>query len=205
MILFFFVLRDRSWLIIPFCLPIQGRFNFLPLNFNMQEVATIAVFSYLILQIVMGRQIFWRLGPAVVWIPLAGLLAILFYHWVRSGDIGIRSLGGAGWGGRKYVLISLTALTLPILHSVPNISWRDLQKIPFLYFCGVFVDLVPDTFTTFVPASAPYIFRFFSSVNIGEYGKVFSGNYGGSGGVTRFAAFGPLGSSIVLMLFLYPF
>jgi len=203
LILFFFVLRDRSWMIIPFCLPIQGRFNFLPLNFNMQEVATIAVFSYLILQIVMGRQIFWRLGPAVVWIPLAGLLAILFYHWVRSGDIGIRSLGGAGWGGRKYVLIFLTALTLPILHSSPNISWRDLQKIPFLYFCGVFVDLVPDTFTTLVPASAPYIFRFFSSVNIGEYGKAFAGNYGGSGGVTRFAAFGPLGSSIVLMLFSY--
>ncbi len=203
MILFFFVLRDRSWLIIPFCLPIQGRFNFLPLNFNMQEVATIAVFSYLILQIVMGRQIFWRLGPPVVWIPLAGLLAILFYHWVRSGDIGIRSLGGAGWGGRKYVLIFLTALTLPILHSIPNISWRDLQKIPLLYFCGVFVDLVPDTFTTFVPASAPYIFRFFSSVNVGEYGKIFSGNYGGSGGVTRFATFGPLGCSIALMIFSY--
>jgi hypothetical protein len=203
MILFFFVLRDRSWLMIPFCLPIQGRFNFLPLNFNMQEVATLAVFSYLVLQIVMGRQISWRLGPAVVWIPLAGLLAVLFYHWIRSGDIGIRSLGGAGWGGRKYVLIVLTTLTLPILHSSPNILWSDLQKIPFLYFCGTFIDLVPDTFTTLVPVSAPYIFRIFSSVNIGEYGKAFAGNYGGSGGVTRFAAFGPLGSSIVLMLFSY--
>lgn len=98
LILFFFGLKDRSWMIIPLCLPIQGRFNFLPLNFNMQEVASLAVLSYLALQIIFGRQIVFRLGPAVVWVPLAGLLGILCYHWVRSGDIGIRALGGAGWG-----------------------------------------------------------------------------------------------------------
>ena len=201
LILFFFGLKDRAWLIIPFCLPIQGRFNFLPLNFNMQEVASLAVLFYLALQIVFGRQIVFRIGPAVIWVPLAGLLGILFYHWVRSGDIGIRALGGAGWGGRKYVLIFLTSLTLPLLHSFPNILQKDLQKIPFLYFCGVFVDLVPDTLTTFVPALAPSIFRIFSSVNIGEYGKGVTGNFGGLGGVTRFASFGPLGCSISLIIF----
>ena len=107
LLLFLFVLKDRCWMVIPFSLPIEGRLNFLPLNFSMQETAVIAVIAYIFIQVVMGRQIHWRLGPKIIWLPLAGLLAILLYHWISSGDIGIRALGGTGWGGRKYFSILL--------------------------------------------------------------------------------------------------
>ena len=203
LLVFLFVLKDRCWMVIPFCLPIDGRFNFLPLNFSMQETAVAAVFCYIIIQIVMGRQIRWRLGPALIWLPLSGLLAVFLYHWISSGDIGIRALGGTGWGGRKYFTIAMAVLSMPILFSFSGNSYQDFQKIPFLYFAGVFVDLIPDTFTTFLPATAPYIFRFYSAVNVAEYGKGLAGNFGGEEGITRFQVFGRLGAAWGLMMLSY--
>lgn len=203
LLLFLFVLKDRCWMVIPFCLPVDGRFNFLPLNFSMQETAVAAVFSYIIIQIVMGRQIRWRLGPALVWLPLSGLLAVFLYHWISSGDIGIRALGGTGWGGRKYFTIAMAVLSMPILFSFSGASYQDFQKIPFLYFAGVFMDLLPDTFTTFFPVTAPYIFRFYSAVNVAEYGKGLAGNFGGEEGITRFQVFGRLGAAWGLMILSY--
>ena len=203
LLVFLFVLKDRCWMVIPFCLPIEGKFNFLPLNFSMQETAVVAVFSYIIIQIVMGRQIRWRLGPALIWVPLSGLLAVFLYHWINSGDIGIRALGGSGWGGRKYFTITMAVLSMPILLSFSGGSYQDFQKIPFLYFAGVFMDLIPDTFTTFFPATAPYIFRFYSAVNVAEYGKGLAGNFGGEEGITRFHAFGRLGAAWGLMVLSY--
>lgn len=203
LLVFLFVLKDRCWMVIPFCLPIEGKFNFLPLNFSMQETAVAAVFSYIVIQIVMGRQIHWRLGPALVWLPLSGLLAVFLYHWISSGDIGIRALGGTGWGGRKYFTIAMAVLSMPILFSFSGASYQDFQKIPFLYFAGVFMDLIPDTFTTFLPATAPYIFRFYSAVNVAEYGKGLGGNFGGEEGITRFQVFGRLGAAWGLMILSY--
>jgi hypothetical protein len=206
LLLFLFVLKDRCWMIIPFSLPIEGRLNFLPLNFSMQETAVIAVMAYIFIQIVMGRTIHWRLGPKIIWLPLAGLLAILLYHWVSSGDIGIRALGGTGWGARKYFTVLIAVSTVPILASFSGTSGKDFQKIPFVFFAGVFVDLIPDTFTTLLPATAPYIYRFYSAVNISEFGKELMGNFGGEGGITRFTQFRILGQALgLLVLSYFPF
>ena len=125
LLLFLFVVKDRSWMIIPFCLGIEGNFNFLPLNFSTFEIAVFAVLAYLILQIIMGYNVGWRLGPASLWIPLVLLLVILMYHWIRSGDIGIRALGGTGWGGRYYFKILVAFLTMPILASFPKRTYAD--------------------------------------------------------------------------------
>jgi len=134
---------------------------------------------------------------------LSGLLAVFLYHWISSGDIGIRALGGTGWGGRKYFTIAMAVLSMPILFSFSGASYQDFQKIPFLYFAGVFMDLLPDTFTTFLPATAPYIFHFYSAVNVAEYGKGLAGNFGGEEGITRFHAFGRLGAAWGLMMLSY--
>lgn len=203
LLVFLFALKDRCWMVIPFCLPIEGRFNFLPLNFSMQEAAVALVFAYIGIQIVMGRQIQWRLGPAALWLPLSGLLAVLLYHWISSGDIGIRALGGTGWGGRKYFSIAMAVLAIPILFSFSGASYRDFQKVPFLYFAGVFVDLIPNTFTTWFPQTAPYIFQFYSAVNIGEFGKGLAGNFGGTEAITRYHPFGRLGAAWGLMVLAY--
>ena len=127
-----FVIRDRCWMIIPFTLPVEGNLNFLPLNFSIQELSIIAVSLYLLYRMIFGLNVAWRLGPASIWVPLALLLSIIVYHWVESRDIGIKLLGGTGWGGRKYFTVLMACFGMVLLNSFPGISWVDLQKVPLL-------------------------------------------------------------------------
>ena len=174
LLVFLFVIRERCWMIIPFTLPIEGNLNFLPLNFSIQELSIIGVALYLVYRMIFGLDVSWRVGPASIWVPLALLLSIIVYHWVDSRDIGIKLLGGTGWGGRKYFTVLMASFGMLLLNSFPGISWADLQKVPFLFFLGAFVDIVPGTISTFAPATAPYIWRVYSSINLGEYGSTLS-------------------------------
>jgi len=203
LLLFVYGLGDRCWLIIPFCLPIEGNLNFLPLNFSIQELAIITVFCYLLFRMIFGLDVAWRLGPAILWIPLSGVLAVLLYHWISSGDIGIKLLGGTGWGGRKYFKVALAALCSVLLASFPGLRMKDLQIVPFVYFLGTFVDIVPDLLTTLIPATAPYIWRVYSGVNVVEYGSTLQGNFGGEKGITRFGTLAKLGAALGLVTICY--
>jgi len=203
LLIILFVIRDRCWMIIPFTLPIEGNLNFLPLNFSIQELSIIGVFLYLLYRMIFGMNIVWRFGPSSIWVPLALLLSIIAYHWVESRDIGIKLLGGSGWGGRKYFTVILAAFGLVLLSSFPGIKWADLQKVPFLYFLGTFVDIVPGTISTLVPATAPYIYRVYSGVNIYEYGSILKGNFGEESGVTRISQLASLGTGIGLVTLCY--
>ena len=202
-LLFVYGLGDRCWWIIPFCLSIEGNLNFLPLNFSLQELAILTVFCYLLLKMIFGLDVAWKLGPAIFWLPLSGLLAVVLYHWISSGDIGIKLLGGTGWGGRKYFKVLIGALCIPLLASFPRIKWQDLQKVPLVYFLGSFVDIVPDTLTTFVPAAAPYIWRIYSGVNLQEFGQTLQGNFAGETGISRILALSKLGAALGLVVLCY--
>ena len=196
LLLFVYGLGDRCWMIIPFCLSIEGNLNFLPLNFSIQELTIIVVLCYVLFRMIFGMNFAWKLGPALLWVPLAGVAAVVFYHWISSGDIGIKLLGGTGWGGRKYFKVFIAALSIPLLASFPGIRIQDLQKVPLIYFLGTFVDIVPDLLTTFIPASAPLVWRVYSGVNLSEYGDSLRGNFGGEKGITRFGALAKLGSAL---------
>ena len=198
-----FVIRDRCWMIIPFTLPIEGNLNFLPLNFSIQELSIIAVSLYLLYRTIFGLNVAWRLGPASIWVPLALLLSIIVYHWVESRDIGIKLLGGTGWGGRKYFTVLMASFGMLLLNSFPGITWADLQKVPLLYFLGAFVDIIPGTISTLVPATAPYIFRIYSGVNLIEYGSTLRGNFSGETGVTRIGQLSLVGKAIGLVTLCY--
>ena len=203
LLIFIFVIRDRCWMIIPFTLPIEGNLNFLPLNFSIQELSIIAVSLYLLYRTIFGLNVVWRFGPASIWVPLALLLSIIVYHWVESRDIGIKLLGGTGWGGRKYFTVLMASFGMLLLNSFPGITWADLQKVPLLYFLGAFVDIVPGTISTLVPATAPYIFRVYSGVNLSEYGSSLRGNFSGETGVTRIGQLSLVGKAIGLVTFCY--
>ena len=56
-LLFVFGLGDRCWWLIPFCLPIEGNLNFLPLNFSLQETAILVVLVYLVLKMIFDHLI----------------------------------------------------------------------------------------------------------------------------------------------------
>jgi len=203
LLLFVYGLGDRCWLIIPFCLSIEGNLNFLPLNFSIQELAVITVFCYLLFRMIFGLDVSWKLGPALLWVSLSGVLAVIIYHWISSGDVGIKLLGGTGWGGRRYFKVALAALCIPLLASFPGMRLRDLQLVPLFYFLGSFVDIVPDLLTTFVPATAPLVWRVYSGVNLAEYGDVLQGNFAGEQGITRFGTLAKLGIATGLVTLCY--
>jgi hypothetical protein len=203
LIIFVFVIRERCWMVIPFTLPIEGNLNFLPLNFSIQELSIIGVFLYLIYRMIFGMNFPWRLGSTSIWVPLALLLAIIVYHWIESRDIGIKLLGGSGWGGRKYFTVLIASFGMVLLSSFPGISWSDLQKVPLVYFLGSFVDIVPDALTTFVPAAAPFIWRFYSGVNLSEFGTTMQGNFGGEAGISRLASLAKVGTACSLVVLCY--
>lgn len=203
LLLFVYGLGDRCWLIIPFCLSIEGNLNFLPVNFSIQELAIITVFCYLLFRMIFGLDVAWKIGPALLWIPLSGVLVVVVYHWVVSGDIGIRLFGGTGWGGRKYFKVLIAALCIPLLASFPGFRWNDLQKVPLIYFSGTFVDIIPDLLTTFVPATAPYVWRIYSGVNLSEFGQSLQGNFGGEAGITRYGTLAKLGAALGLVTVCY--
>jgi hypothetical protein len=52
LLLFVYGLGGRCWMIIPFCLPIEGDLNFLPLNFSIQELTIMVVFIYIIFRMI---------------------------------------------------------------------------------------------------------------------------------------------------------
>ena len=203
LLVFIFIIRDRCWMIIPFTLPIEGNLNFLPLNFSIQELSIIAVSLYLLYRTIFGLNVAWRLGPASIWIPLVLLLSIIVYHWVESRDIGIKLLGGTGWGGRKYFTVLMASFGMLLLNSFPGITWANLQKIPLLYFLGAFIDIVPGVITTLVPATAPYIYRFYSSINLSEYGSTLRGNFSEEAGVTRIGQLALIGKAVGLVTLSY--
>ena len=76
-LLFVYGLGERCWWIIPFCLSVDGNLNFLPLNFSLQELAIMVVFCYLLFRVIFGLDVAWKLGPPLLWIPLAGVLAVV--------------------------------------------------------------------------------------------------------------------------------
>ena len=203
LLIILFVVRDRCWMIIPFTLPIEGNLNFLPLNFSIQELSIIGVSLYLLYRTIFGLNVTWRIGPASIWVPLALLLSIIVYHWVESRDIGIKLLGGTGWGGRKYFTVLMASFGMLLLNSFPGISWVDLQKVPLLYFFGAFVDIIPGTLSTLVPATAPYIWRVYSGVNLTEYGSSLRGNFSGEGLVTRIGQLALVGKAVGLVTLCY--
>ena len=203
LLIFIFVIRDRCWMIIPFTLPIEGNLNFLPLNFSIQELSIMGIFAYLLYRMIFGLDVKWRLGPASIWVPLALLLSIIVYHWVESRDIGIKLLGGTGWGGRKYFTVLMASFGMLLLNSFPGITWADLQKVPLLYFLGAFVDIVPGTISTFVPATAPYIFRVYSGVNLAEFGATLRGNFFGEASLTRIGQLSLVGKAVGLVTLCY--
>jgi hypothetical protein len=203
LLFFLYGAKERCWLIIPFCLPIEGNLNFLPLNFSVQELAIVALFGYLLMRMIFGLDVGWKLGPSILWIPLACVVGVLLYHWIRSGDIGIKLLGGSGWGGRKYFKVAIAVLVVPLLASYPGIQWKDLQKVPLFYFLGNFVDIIPDTLTTFVPATAPLIWRVYSGVNLTEYGSTLAGNFSGETAVSRIGTLARFGTACALLILSY--
>jgi len=202
LLFFVFVLGDKCWLAIPFCLPMGGSINILPIKFSPFELSILLVLGYVSLQFFMTDRRSFSFGPPSICIPLLIIAAILLYHWGRGGGIGLTMLGGEASGGRRFFTILVGMLALPAILWFPPLESRWLNSIPLLYFLGCLTDFVPWLVSTLAPGFAPTLYRFYSTVNLDAYATS-SGFY--ETAVTRFGPLGLIGLGLqVALISFYP-
>jgi hypothetical protein len=148
-------LGKQCWVLMPAFLGLNGRLNFLPANLSMIETAILISLLFLLYQTVFEKNLSISFGPAWIWVPAALFLSIIAYHWVRSGDIGLRLFGGENFGGRKNWSLLLGFLAMPILYSMVKPGDPLLRKVPLLYFIMVAADFFPFLVSTALPAVLP--------------------------------------------------
>ena len=141
-------LGKQCWVLMPAFLGLNGRLNFLPATLSMIEVAVLISLLFLLYQTVFEKKISISFGPVWIWAPAVLFLLIIAYHWVRSGDIGLRLFGGETFGGRKNWSILLGFLAMPILYSMVKPRDPLLRKIPLIYFIMVAADFLPFLIST---------------------------------------------------------
>ena len=100
-VFFLTVVGRQCWILMPAFLGLNGRLNFLPANISMVEFAILVSLALILYEAVFENKLPESLGPPWFWVPSVLFLSIIAYHWIRSGDIGLRLFGGENFGGRK--------------------------------------------------------------------------------------------------------
>ncbi len=161
---------------------------FLPGSPYLWIVMTALSLGLTILQHILKRNVVFVSVPSVTW-PLVFLTAVILVTANLTGGIGLRSLGGDAYGGRRYVflLAGIAGYFALTSHRVP--PGRAVLYVA-LYFLGT-VTMIVGSLAPWIPGSLRIIYALFPVDNIGAlYGRVQSENLR-LGGVT-FAAVGVL-------------
>lgn len=148
------------------------------------------------------KKLTLNLGPAWIWIPSLLFLGIIFYHWVKSGDIGLRIFGGETYGARKSWTLFIGFLAMPILYSMVKTGDPLLRWVPLFYFLAVLADFAPFLATSFFPGIAPFVYRIYSSVNLESFQGTISGAFGELG-VVRIGSIGFFAMAAQLCILAY--
>jgi len=187
LLIFVFIFKDKCWLSIPFCLPMGGSINILPIHFTPFELSILLVLGYFFLQFIMTDRRSLRFGPPGIWIPLLIIAVILIYHWGRGGGIGLTMFGGDASGGRRFFTILSGILVFPVLLWFSSPEEKTLRMVPVMYVLGNLMEFLPWVASTLAPAVAPMIYRFYTTVNLDAYSE--------AAGVSEIAIarYGPLG------------
>lgn len=171
------LLKDNIWVLIPAFLTTQGRLNFIPANFSMMESAIIVSVLFLFFKIIFKHDTKFRFGPWWFYAPVLVLASILLAHWVASRDIGLRIFGGENFGGRKYWSVFLGFLSTPLLFTMIKPKDPSLFWIPLLYLLAASVDFGAFLLSTFAPGVAPFLYQFYSNVNLEAFRDTITGTF----------------------------
>lgn len=201
-VFFLTVVGRQCWILMPAFLGLNGRLNFLPANISMLEFAILVALLLVLYEAVFEKKLPESFGPPWFWVPSILFLSIIAYHWIRSGDIGLRLLGGESFGGRKNWTMFLGFLAVPILFSMVRRDNPLLRWIPLFYFLGCVVDFIPFVLSTIAPGIAPLIFRVYSSVNLDAFQDTLYGSFGGVD-IVRVGNIGFFAYACQLMLLCY--
>jgi hypothetical protein len=193
-----FGLKGQIWFLIPIASGIGWSLNFLPLGFNLVEITSLLVLGYMVVVVIVMERGLVRTGPPIIWIPLALILVIIFYHWFGTGA-GFRLFGGDTFGGRRHLGIVIGIFPYLIILACAYGRLEYLNRVPFVFMAATVVGAIPFILSTFVPSTAGILYFLTGSINAetaapaSTFGVV---NEAGS----RLGVLGPLGTAMQLWL-----
>jgi len=198
LLFFIFGLKSRSWLVLPFCLGMQGNLNFLPIRFSMLELATLGCLGSTIFYYVMGDRRKLVLGPLLQRIPIFIICGIATFHWVKSGNIGLRTFGSAEIGARPIFTILMAGLSYFLILYLGSGDRTILRLVPWLYLGGTSIDFICQTLTYIMPTLATSIYRIYSNVNTEAFFYMMGADM--QGGIVRLGAVNQFAIALAMAL-----
>lgn len=159
-------LGRRLWILFPLSAGFNGAINLIPGGLSPLQLVSLLLVGMCLYFLKADAEFRIRLGPAWIFWPLLVINLILIYNWIKGRDLGLNILGSRLVGGKGYL-----ECLLPFLGYVAAISlykpdpFHD-RLLPFYIVSGYLFDAALFSLSTLIPASAPYIFRLYSSVNV---------------------------------------
>lgn len=158
---------------------------FLPASPYLWIVMTAVSLLLTTLQQILKRNVEFASVPSVT-LPLLFLVLVVLVTAQLTGGIGIRSLGGEAYGGRRYVIILAAIAGYFAITSQRVPSGRAIAYVA-LFFLGS-VTMIMGSIAPWMPAGLRYLYALFPVESLGAFG---GGQFGEStrlGGITLAAA-----------------
>ncbi|MBV8226850.1 MAG: hypothetical protein JO232_16850 [Verrucomicrobia bacterium] len=159
-------LQDRIWVLIPVFWYLPGRLGFLPLPFNVRELAVLTAFGVFVVFLALrflraeGKM---ELLDWIVFLNIGYLVTV----FVRN-PVGLSALGSGMVGGRPYFDSLIGFLAFVVL---TRMTLRPkLAKVLPLFSCAAQVGVsLSGALAHYVPSTAPLIARIYSGISLSEY------------------------------------
>ena len=177
-LLFFFVfgLSNMLWLFAVGSVFIPGQITILPLPFKLMEIILMLVVARYIVENVIFKKQWFRLGPAPDKYFLFGILIILLIHGY-SDRFAMRVFGSDVWGGRQYVSILIGYLAYSVVQSSP-LDYKLFRMLPTLVvFFGSF-DFFMMMVSQLVPGLSQAIWNIYTGVSLADTGQAMASRWG---------------------------
>jgi O-Antigen ligase len=160
------MLRTSIWLLLPITLPVGGSLTFLPIPFSPFDVCVgLAVGSFLIfyaLHLVQVKAAYGYLD-VVLFLNLAYIASVFIRH-----PAGFQAIGSEMVGGRVYFNIAVAFAAYWVL-SRARANERQGFWLPALVLGAVGGAAMLNALAVFVPATVPFIYAFYSGVDVSSY------------------------------------
>ena len=154
------------WILFPLSAGFNGAINLVPGGLTPLQLVSLLLAGMCLYYLKADPQFRIKTGPAWIFWPLLFINGILIYNWIKGRDLGLNILGSRLIGGKGYL-----ECLLPFLGFIAAISlykpgtFHD-RYLPLYVLSGYFFDALLFSLSTLLPASAPYIYRGYSSVNV---------------------------------------
>jgi hypothetical protein len=191
-------LQQSAWILVVIGWYFTGTIHALPMPLQIRDVLVIMVtFSYF------AQRVFGQTPPrprgvlgTLVVLNGACIALTFLYH-----PVGLRALGSQTMGGRAYFTMFISLCAYWVIVNLPE-SYKSVTKIPLWLLASVaFVAMLSMVGVVF-PSIAPYVWYFYSGVDVSVYLGSLNPTKGGPD-IQRLFALAPFGVMLIQVLSAY--